>query len=285
VLSVSCVILTTGNRAEELKRACASVREQDIDVELVIIGNGTRSLPDIDGARVHLLPANAGIPGGRNIGVRECTGDVILFLDDDGYYPSRSLASYVAKSFEADASLSVMSFRVQDPAGADGQRRHVPRLRAGDPMRSSDVTTFLGGACAIRRSAFERVGGYPSYYWRDHEETDLAWRLLDAGYRIRYDADAVLAHPALPPGTDVRALQFRGRNRVFLARRNLPRLVALLYVLDWLVLTVVRTHSPRELRASLLGMLKGMTEPCGPRRPMKWRTVLRMARLGRPPVI
>src|ERR1035437_8786115 len=106
--------------------------------------------------------------------------------------------------------------------GGPGARWHVPRLRAGDPERSSVVTTFLGGASAIRRSAYLEAGGYPDEFFYGHEETDLAWRLLDRVYGLEYDAPARMCHPTLP---NARYDTFRrrdGRNRVLLARRNLP---------------------------------------------------------------
>ena len=64
------------------------------------------------------------------------------------------------------------------------QRRHVPRLRASDPLRSSRVTTFLGGANAVRTTVFQQVGLLPDEFFYAHEETDLAWRALDAGWMI-----------------------------------------------------------------------------------------------------
>ncbi|MGY4966456.1 glycosyltransferase family 2 protein, partial [Streptomyces sp. 900105245] len=33
------------------------------------------------------------------------------------------------------------------------------------------------------------------------------------------------------------------------------------------------------------GFVEGLREPAGERRPMRWRTVWRLTRLGRPPVI
>jgi GT2 family glycosyltransferase len=161
----------------------------------------------------------------------------------------------------------------------------VPRLRAGDPDRSSEVTTFLGGACAVRRSVFDEIGGFPDGFFYAHEETDLAWRALDAGYRIVYDADAVMCHPALPPTRHAEFFRLNARNRVFLARRNLPWVLAVIYVVDWVVLTLVRTRSSGSLRAWFGGLWRGLVEPSGDRRPMRWRTVWRMARLGRPPII
>ena len=73
------------------------------------------------------------------------------FLDDDGWYSSPELGTHLRELFMAEPDLGIVSFRVRDPEGGPGERRHVPRLRAGDPLRSSDVTTVLGGACAMRR--------------------------------------------------------------------------------------------------------------------------------------
>src|SRR5690606_31072965 len=193
-----------GNRAAELDRAVASALAQDDgDVEVVVVGNGT-DVPELkarppEGSsatiKIVRLPQNVGIPEGRNRGVQECSGDIVLFLDDDGWYADSTVAAHVRDRFAREPDLAVLSFRVMDPEGGSVQRRHVPRLRAGDPERSSPVTTFLGGASAVRKSAFLQVGGLPEQFFYAHEETDLAWRLLGEGYRIEYDAQAVMYHP------------------------------------------------------------------------------------------
>ena len=159
-MKVSVVVLTMGNRPAELERAVRSALEQkDVDVEVVLVGNGA----DVPGSwpeavTVVRLPENLGIPGGRNRGVEASTGELILFLDDDGWYESPELGAHLRDMFTAEPGLGIVSFRVRDPEGGPGERRHVPRLRAGDPLRSSDVTTFLGGACAMRRAVFEVAG-------------------------------------------------------------------------------------------------------------------------------
>ena len=108
------------------------------------------------------------------------------------------------------------------------------------------MTTFLGGACAIRRSAFLQVGGLPERFFYAHEETDLAWRLLDAGLPIEYDAE-MRACTTRRPRRRRHAVYYRlnARNRVWLARRNLPWPLAALYLLDWMVLTLARERSVR----------------------------------------
>lgn len=288
-LTLSCVILTMGNRPSELARAIRSVLgQEDAAVEVVVVGNGAD--PGLARAlegevKTLRLPENLGIPGGRNAGVDACSGDVVLFLDDDGWYPSPGVAAHVRDRFAADPALAVLSFRVRDPEGGTGERRHVPRLRAGDPGRSSPVTTFLGGACAIRRSVYQEAGGQPAGFFYAHEETDLAWRLLDAGYRLEYDTDAEMFHPAVSPARHAAFYRMNARNRVLLARRNLPWPLAVAYLGDWIALTVIREHSPRALRPWFGGFAEGWRADPGSRRPMSWRTAWRMARYGRPPVI
>lgn len=285
-MKLSCVILTRADRPAELDRAIRSVRAQrGVDVEIVVVGNGADLPPLPPPATAVRLPANLGIPAGRNRGVSACTGDVVLFLDDDGWYPSDSLAARVHDCFETDPRLGVISFRVRDPGGSGGARRHVPRLRAGDPGRSSAVTTFLGGACAIRRELFDRVGGLPEHFFYAHEETDFAWRALDAGYRIRYDASAVMNHPAVTPTRHPDFYRLNARNRVWLARRNLPWPLACAYLASWTAITAARERSRTALMPWLRGFVEGWREPCGGRRPISWRTAWTMTRTGRPPVV
>jgi GT2 family glycosyltransferase len=147
------------------------------------------------------------------------------------------------------------------------------------------VTTFLGGACAVRRSVLDEVGGLPEAFFYAHEESDLAWRALNAGYRIVYDADAVMFHPAVTPTRHPMFYRLNARNRVWLARRNLPWPLLACYLGVWVVLTVLRERRLAALRAWFAGFAEGWRTSAGRRRPMSWRTVWTMTKLGRPPVI
>ncbi|MDF9816582.1 glycosyltransferase family 2 protein [Streptomyces sp. SPB162] len=293
-LKLGAVIITMGNRPAELRDLLASVAKQDgPPIEVALVGNGS-PLPELDesGPRVRTveLPENLGIPGGRNVGVElfgpnGCDVDVVLFLDDDGLLPGTDTGELLRQAFAADPELGIVSFRIADPESGTTQRRHVPRLRASDPMRSSRVTTFLGGASAVRTTVLAQVGGLPDEFFYAHEETDLAWRALDAGWMIDYRSDMVLHHPLTAPGRHAVYHRMVARNRVWLARRNLPWPLVPAYLGTWILLTLARRPSGPALRAWIGGFREGWATPCGPRRPMKWRTVWRLTRLGRPPII
>jgi hypothetical protein len=284
-VKATAIVLTAGGRDAQLARALDSVAIQDAnDVQVVLVANGTQTTPPSGVDLVHLTE-NVGPAAARNLAAERATGDVIFFLDDDTSYPDPSLVRRALERFQSEPGLGVLTFRIEDPDGAPGQRRHVPRLRAGDPRRSSDVTTFLEGACAIRRDLFERLGGYPEGFFFGHEGTDLAWRAIDAGYRIRYAGDLAVHHPSTPPTRHPDHNRMTARNRVLLARRLLPLPLAALYCTTWLVLGLARAGSPSAVRDQLRGFRQGMTARGVERRPIGWRAVWRMTRAGRPPVV
>jgi GT2 family glycosyltransferase len=286
-VKLSCVIITMGTRPAELARAIASTEPLRAEgVELVLVGNGC-DLPVVpDDVTTVRLPENLGVAGGRNAGVSASSGDVVLFLDDDGWFSDPGIGKHVASRFAADQKLAVIAFRVVDPTGGSGVRWHVPRLRAADPGRSSPVTTFVGAGFAARRSAWLEAGGLPDRFFFAHEETDLAWQLIERGYRLEYDAAARMCHPPVPNARHDIWYRYDGRNRVLLARRNLPWPLAAAYLLDWTALTVLRERrSAAALRTWFGGFAEGWRVDPGQRRPISMRTVWRMTRAGRPPII
>lgn len=298
----SVVLLTQGNRPKEFRRNVDRVRAQVLapgqDVEIVVVvqplsphqlsmadGRDLGPVEFPDGVTVLDLPENLGIPGGRDVGWRHTCGDIVVFLDDDGWLPEDDSFARVFERFTGDARLGIVAFRIADPVTGATARRHVPRLRAADPMRAGEVTAFLGGAWAMRREVLEQTGGLAAQFFFAHEETDLAWKTLDRGWRIFYDPAAVLFHPTTSPARHAEYYRTNARNRVWLAKRNLPVPVGVAYLGVWVALTLARVHNVRALRTWFRGFAEGLRTDAGERRVMKWRTVWRMTRLGRPPVI
>ena len=284
-LTVGCVILTMADRPEELRGAVTSVLTQrDVDVDCLVVVNSTEDVTLPVGARSHVAGRNLGIPGGRNEGARRVRGDIVLFLDDDAWLADPGVLRRAVDRFAAERRLGIISLRIMDPDGHLTARRHVPRLRVGDPATGSEVTTFLGGASIVRRAVFDDVGWLPDDFLYAHEETSLAWRALNAGWRIRYAGDLAIHHPVTAPARHAQYHYLTARNRVLLARRHLPRPVAAVYLSLWTPATLLRARRDGMLPA-LRGFVDGFRHPRGPRDPISWRTVARMTRLGRPPIV
>ncbi|MEV0581188.1 glycosyltransferase [Streptomyces sp. NPDC050392] len=286
---VGVAILTMGTRPAELAELLASVAMQETPAaRVVVVGNGAPLPPLPEGVTGVELPENLGVTGGRNAALDRLKEfgdvDVVVDLDDDGLLISSDVFTRLVALYAADEGLGVVSFRVADERGLT-QRRHVPRLRAGDPMRGGLVTTFLGGGHGLSMPMLEQIGDWPESFFYAHEETDLAWRAMDAGWKVLYEPQLLLQHPWTSPTRHSVFFRMVARNRVWLAKRNLPAVLVPVYLGVWTLLTVARTRSAAGLRAWAGGFAEGVRTPCPPRRPMRWATVWRMTRLGRPPVI
>lgn len=279
-----------GDRNVELVTAIDSARRAGA-AEVVVVLNGAApgpveaALAVIDPAPVIVaLADNVGIPAGRNAGTEAAAGPIVFHLDDDAEVASPGLVAEALAMFAADDRLGVVGFRLVDPETGTTARRHVPRLRAGDPAASGDATAFLGGACAIRRACFDDAGGYDPAFVYAMEETDLAMRAIDRGWRVAYRGDLVVHHPASEPTRHAQAVRRTACNRALLARKNLPAAIGPVYVTIWLLLTSFRQRSVAAVRAQLAGIGDGRRADVV-RSPISWRTVWRLTRLGRPPVI
>ncbi len=284
---VGVVVLTQGRRPADLHHALRSVlAQEDVRTDVVVVGNGWTPSDLPDGVSAHALPENVGIPAGRNAGVPHVAGDLLLFLDDDAVLPDRGFLAAAVRRFTADCHLGLLQPRVDAADGSTPPRRWTPRMRVGDRHRSSPAFSVWEGAVVVRRSTFAAAGGWPAPFFYAHEGIELAWRVWDTGSTVRYAGDLRAAHPVTATTRHADFFRLNARNRVWLARRNLPWVFGVPYVLTWTALQVVRSaRTPATLRPWFRGWAEGWRTPAGPRRPLHWRTVARMARHGRPPVV
>lgn len=292
---IAVAVVTMGNRPTEVDALLTSVAKQDVaPARIVIVGNGC-PLPEF-AERLGLpgevttieVDENLGCPGGRNVGLQRLSElgdvDVVVELDDDGLLVDADVLRKVRDLYAADPRLGIVGFRIADENG-ETQRRHVPRVGAKDPMRGGPVTGFLGGGHALSMPMLAEIGDWPAEFFFAHEETDMAWRAIDAGWTVLYEPGLLLQHPKTSPARHAIYYRVTARNRVWLTRRRLPLPLIPVHLGIWMLLTLARTRSVGGLKAWFGGFAEGLRKSGGERRPMRWRTVWRLTRLGRPPVI
>jgi len=283
---IGCVVLTQGRRPAELAAALASLRAQaGVELDVAVVGNGWEPHGLPAGVRAVALAEDRGIPAGRNAGVPEVRGDLLFFLDDDAELAQPDALARVAAAFAAEPELGLLQLHVEARDGGPRSRDWIPRLRNGDPARSSELTVVWEGALGVRPEVLAGVGGWPAPFRFVHEGVDLGWRVLDAGHTIRYAGDIVVLHPS-PTGTaHGYSYYFGARNRVWLARRYLPLPLGILYVISFALRTVPRLKSRRAVQEAARGYRDGMRGPGPGRSRLRARTLLRMTRIGRPPIM
>lgn len=290
--TVGAVVLTMGRRPVELERALESLLgQEDVTLDVVVVGNGWEPTGLPSGVRGLYLETNVGIPAGRNAGVPHVDGEFLLFLDDDAWFIDPGFLAEAVRRLQQDPDLGMMQPRIVDPERR-GQEpdRWIPRLRKGNPASSSSVFSVIELVVVMPRVVFDSTTGWPDPFFYAHEGIELAWRVWDLGYRVEYHGDLEVGHPVVDPARHKEYFRLNARNRVWLARRCLPWPLSWLYVANWTGVQIVRSvRNPQSLPQWLAGWIDGWRENpwAGQRRPAKlaWRTVTRMTRHGRAPII
>ena len=131
-----------------------------------------QKFPDV---LVTLSDVQVGPGGGRNRLIAESRHDIVASFDDDAYPMDRDYFARVLALFERHPDASLITAHVYHPE------------EAAAPAKDSSwwAADFSGGACAYRKSAFAKLGGYvPIPLAYGMEEVDLALRLHAAGGRV-----------------------------------------------------------------------------------------------------
>lgn len=285
---VGVVVLTMGQRPAELSRAIKSVLAQQLVIlDVVVVGNGWRPEFLPAGVRGLHVAENVGIPAGRNAGSAKVSGEYIFFLDDDAELADPLFLAEGIKKFQANPELGLLQPRITDPSGKETPRRWIPRLRKGEATDSSYVFSVLEAAILMPTRVFEDIGGWGAPYFYAHEGIELAWRVWNAGKTVWYAGDMVVHHPVTSPTRHATYYRLNARNRVWLAKRNLPLILIPFYVLSWTAVQLVRSvrSGGQGLGSWFAGWIEGWKVNPGGRIAMRWLTVYRMTKAGRFPIL
>jgi GT2 family glycosyltransferase len=231
------------------------------------------------------LPENVGIPQGRYVGADNTKGHHLFLFYNDAYLPDTHTLVRLVAEFHKDSQLAYVQPLITEPDTHITLRRWVPRLRASNPCRAGVVTLMAENVVLVRRDALDAAGGWPGHFFLFHEGVDLAGRLWNLGHTGRYAPDIVVHHPATDPARQDTFYKLNARNRVWLARRNLPRPLIPLNLATWTLLTLWRVRGTAALRTSLTGLREDLRGSEGEHNPISWRTIAGLTRAGRPPVM
>lgn len=253
--SVTAVVLAY-NRRDTLETVLDHLAELPVD-EIVVADNGssdgTAELAREHPARAKVIEmgTNAGIVA-RNRAVREARGEYLLMLDDDSYPLSGAIETMLA-TFARWPRTGVVGGLVND---LDSRGLPVPNeqpgsfdwwLRSGRrepaPPDGFAATFFPEGACMVRREAFLEAGGwFEPLFWIDLE-LDLAARLLQRDWDVRYLPQARFEHLLRPGGETNFALRqrLRVRNRLWYFWLRFPVGLAVTRVPGYLLFDLVES--------------------------------------------
>lgn len=155
-----------------------------MDVSVIVRGDETtkrveRGLRPHDRLFIHdNTHPNLGFAVGHNVNARKGDAELICFVNPDGDLTGECLD-------KLEAAFADPGVVAADPD--IGEACNPPKLSDGSP-------SFLSGSClAVRRSAFEQVGGFDEHFFIYGEDVDLSWKLRRLG-RLVHVETAHFAH-------------------------------------------------------------------------------------------
>jgi GT2 family glycosyltransferase len=280
------VVIPSWNSIELLPRCLRSLAEQGIELETMVVDNGstdgTVQLLEREGVPHLSLPENVGFARAVNLGAARVQARFVLVLNADTVVEPGAVKALL-EALEADPSLGGVQPRIlqMEGDGGDVERARLYsagqaltrdgrayELGAGEAQSASyrearEVFGVCGAACLLRRELFERLGGYDERYFSFYEDVDLNVRARIAGRRFAYVPEAVVWHlgnaswMAEAPSPTAWNARLVARNRIatqakFMPLRALPRILAVEAG------ALFRAAHQRRLRATLRGKLEGL---------------------------
>jgi glycosyltransferase involved in cell wall biosynthesis len=170
------VLIDTYNHERFIEEAVQSVVSQDFPAaqrEIIVVDDGsTDRTPEIlakFGSQIRVLrKPNGGQASAFNLGIPECRGELIAFLDGDDWWAPNKLSA-VAEAFAANPSVALIGHSItevlQDGARRSELVRDVPGFRI-DSVAGAHAfrlrRSFLGTSrMAFRAELLRRIGPVP----------------------------------------------------------------------------------------------------------------------------
>jgi GT2 family glycosyltransferase len=219
------VLILSWNRVEDTISAIASAASQvGVAQQILVVDQGSQPqnlarletfLETVACARLHKLPHNAGVPGGRNIAAAMGSAPYIVALDSDAVFADADSLARAVGHLAANPQLCAIGFRILNFFTGEVDWSSWDYPDAYQPDRQFATTRFVGAGHAMRRSTFEAVGAYDARLIFCGEELDLCYRMINTGQRIEYVPSVAILHKVSPEHR-----VFWGSGRFFQTVRN-----------------------------------------------------------------
>lgn len=202
-------ILCVRNGAETIAAQLEALAAQEcpFEWELVVVDNGSTddTLAIVEAwrdriASLRVVPAleRTGLAYARNVGASAAAGQVLAFCDADDVADPGWLAGLIAGAREADLVGGRLELELlNDPVTY--RWRGMTDDDLDNPHALGYLHYGMGANFAVRRAAYEAVGGCDEAFITCGDDIDLSWRIQRDGGSIVFRSDAVM-HYRLRPG-------------------------------------------------------------------------------------
>ncbi len=170
------------------------------DYEIIVVNDGNDSrVAEIVTAerRAILIPTDhIGLSAARNLAASHASGQILIYTDDDCVAEPEWL-SHMVEGFCLQPEVSAAG-GPNIPPHPETDEQALVQCSPGGPahvLTSDRLAEHVPGCnLAVRREAFDAVGGFDPRFRAAGDDVDFQWRLLAAGYQIGFFPKAWIWH-------------------------------------------------------------------------------------------
>lgn len=205
------IIIVTRNRADDLRLTLDAMRALDIpdgcEAELLVVDNGsTDHTPEVvknSGITAipvrYIVESKPGLSHGRNRGIAESTGQIILFTDDDVRPPAGWLAGMCEPILDGKADAVAGGVKIApDLLRPWMTPMHRSWLASSEWLERGKPQSMVGANMVFSRDVLTRVPGFDTELGAgalgSGEESLFSSQLIAAGCRIADRLDLCMEH-------------------------------------------------------------------------------------------
>jgi len=189
------IIIPVYNSASTLRQCLLALNNSSFsDFEVLVVDDKSEddsvSIARKFPCKVILLDENMGPAGARNEGVRQASGEILLFVDSD-MVVHEDAVERIVNTFEKKPDVSCVSgIYSKKPLLSVGLTGWYRCLQTHYWKKSTVgyTTRFTISLGAIKRDVFEAVGGFDEEYKKaDVEDYEIGHRLVEKGFKLFQD--------------------------------------------------------------------------------------------------
>ena len=264
------IIIITYNRPADMLALAMNIEKlsskKELLEEVIIVNNNSTESYDIVTSFIQENPStpfkyieskeNLGVSRGRNFAIEQSKAPILVLIDDDAEFQDVDVLECINNSVNENPNAGILAMKILYFQNSQFQQNAFPHksFEKRNHLQSFDTYYFAGCGNIIVKEAFDKAGPFPTDFFYGMEEYDLSYRVLDAGYTIKYIANIVLLHKESPEGRQTKSDKIRGMwvNKTKVAWRYLPMPSYFTTAILWSIFFLLNS------KFDLIGFIKGL---------------------------
>jgi GT2 family glycosyltransferase len=234
------IIIITYNRPADMLALAMNIEKlsskKELLEEIIIVNNNSTESYDAVKSFIQENPStpfkyieskeNLGVSRGRNFAIDQSKAPILVLIDDDAEFQDTDALKRINEAVIENPLAGILAMKILYFQNSQFQLNAFPHksFEKRKHLQSFETYYFAGCGNIIVKEAFDIAGPFPTDFFYGMEEYDLSYRILDAGYTIKYIANIVLLHKESPEGRQTKSDKLRGMwvNKTKVAWRYLP---------------------------------------------------------------